>query len=178
MFGVTFRRTTRNNDNSRMTDKEYNQCVEDYSDSLYRFLLKNMKDRMEAENIVQNTFEKLWVRKDDVIMATAKSFMYKVAYNNMIDEFRKNKRVVSMNAVNENRHFHQEHYSGATEVIKMAVNRLPENQKTVIILRDYEGYDYKTIGEITGMSEAQVKINIFRARQTLKEYFGKMEQVI
>jgi RNA polymerase sigma-70 factor (ECF subfamily) len=60
----------------------------------------------------------------------------------------------------------------------MAVNRLSKNQKTAITLRDYEGYDYRTIAEITGMSEAQVKINIFRARQTLKEYFGKMEQVI
>ncbi len=161
-----------------MTDKEYNQCVENYSDSLYRFLLKNMKDQMEAENIVQNTFEKLWLRKGDVVMQTAKAFMFRVAYNNMIDVIRKNKRMVSIDAVNENRHFHQEQYSGAREIINLAVNRLSENQKAVITLRDYEGYDYKTIGEITGMSEAQVKINIFRARQTLKEYFGKMEQVI
>ena len=161
-----------------MTNKEYNQCVENYSDSLYRFLLKNMKDPMEAENIVQNTFEKLWLRKGDVVMQTAKAFMFRVAYNNMIDVIRKNKRMVSMDAVNENRHFHQEQYSGAREIINLAVNRLSENQKAVITLRDYEGYDYKTIGEITGMSEAQVKVNIFRARQTLKEYFGKMEQVI
>jgi len=152
--------------------------VENYSDSLYRFLLKNMKDPMEAENIVQNTFEKLWLRKGDVVMQTAKAFMFRVAYNNMIDVIRKNKRMVSMDAVNENRHFHQEQYSGAREIINLAVNRLSENQKAVITLRDYEGYDYKTIGEITGMSEAQVKVNIFRARQTLKEYFGKMEQVI
>lgn len=64
------------------------------------------------------------------------------------------------------------------EIVNAAVNRLPENQKTVILLRDYEGYDYKSIGEITGMTEAQVKINIFRARQFLKSYLKDMQLVI
>jgi RNA polymerase sigma-70 factor (ECF subfamily) len=63
-------------------------------------------------------------------------------------------------------------------LVDKLVNKLPENQRTAIILRDYEWYDYKAIGEITGMTEAQVKINIFRARQFLKECIGKLEVLI
>ena len=55
---------------------------------------------------------------------------------------------------------------------------LPENQKSLVLLRDYEGYSYREIGEITGMTEAQVKINIYRGRVALKNYIGKIETVI
>ena len=161
-----------------MTIQEYNSCVKNHADALFRFIFKSMKDKMEAENVVQNTFEKLWVKREDIVFETSKAFIFKVGYNNMIDIIRKQKREVSMDAVKENRHYTTEHYTGAREVLKTAVDKLPENQKTVLLLRDYEGYDYKSIGELTGMTEGQVKINIFRAGQTLKAYIGKMEQVL
>jgi RNA polymerase sigma factor (sigma-70 family) len=161
-----------------MTIQEYNSCVKNHADALFRFIFKSMKDKMEAENVVQNTFEKLWVKREDIVFETSKAFIFKVGYNNMIDIIRKQKREVSMDAVKGNRHYTTEHYTGAREVLKTAVDKLPENQKTVLLLRDYEGYDYKSIGELTGMTEGQVKINIFRARQTLKAYIGKMEQVL
>ena len=55
-----------------MNTREYNDCVKQYSDGIFRFIVKNLRDEFEAENIVQNTFEKLWVRKDKVEMKTAK----------------------------------------------------------------------------------------------------------
>jgi RNA polymerase sigma-70 factor (ECF subfamily) len=64
------------------------------------------------------------------------------------------------------------------EILHEALNRLPEQQKTSVLLRDYEGYSYKEISEITGLSEAQVKINIYRGRVALKNYIGKIESVI
>lgn len=161
-----------------MTIQEYNSCVKNHADALFRFIFKSMKDKMEAENVVQNTFEKLWIKREDIVFETSKAFIFKVGYNNMIDIIRKQKREVSMDAVKENRHYTTEQYTGAREVLKKAVDKLPENQKTAILLRDYEGYDYKSIGDLTGMTEGQVKINIFRARQTLKAYLGKMEQVL
>jgi RNA polymerase sigma-70 factor (ECF subfamily) len=48
----------------------------------------------------------------------------------------------------------------------------------VLLLRDYEGYDYAEIGQITGLNESQVKVYIFRARTFLKNYIGKIEAVI
>jgi RNA polymerase sigma-70 factor (ECF subfamily) len=55
---------------------------------------------------------------------------------------------------------------------------LPEIQKSVILLRDYEGYSYEEIGNIAGLNESQVKVYIYRARLFLKEYIGTMERVI
>jgi RNA polymerase sigma-70 factor (ECF subfamily) len=63
-------------------------------------------------------------------------------------------------------------------VLNEALDRLPEIQKTVVLLRDYEGYNYAEIAEITTLSESQVKVYIFRARQTLKEYIKRLELVV
>ena len=69
-------------------------------------------------------------------------------------------------------------YKGLKELIKKALETLPDIQRTVILLRDYEGYSYEEIGSITGLNESQVKVYIFRARQTLKNYLGSMEGII
>ena len=69
-------------------------------------------------------------------------------------------------------------YSDLNEILHKAVAKLPEVQRTSILLRDYEGYSYKEIGEITGQSEAQVKINIYRGRISLKSFIGKIETIL
>jgi RNA polymerase sigma-70 factor (ECF subfamily) len=69
-------------------------------------------------------------------------------------------------------------YSDLNEILHLDLERLPENQKSLILLRDYEGYSYKEIGDITGLTEAQVKINIYRGRVALRSFIGKIETVI
>jgi len=69
-------------------------------------------------------------------------------------------------------------YNDLKEILKVALEKLPEIQKSVIMLRDYEGYSYQEIGEITQLNESQVKVYIFRARKTLRNYLGKLENVI
>ena len=63
-------------------------------------------------------------------------------------------------------------------MLEKAIENLPEDQRAVVMLRDYEGYSYKEISEITNLSESQVKVYIYRARVFLKNYIGSMEQVI
>jgi RNA polymerase sigma-70 factor (ECF subfamily) len=153
--------------------------VKEYADGVFRFILKNLKDSEEAQNIVQNTFEKVWVRCEDVIFEKAKSYIFTIAYREMIDAIRAKKKFTDMENINEDNYSTAaSNYTGIKALVDKLVNKLPENQRTAIILRDYEGYDYKAIGEITGMTEAQVKINIFRARQFLKECIGKLEVLI
>jgi RNA polymerase sigma factor (sigma-70 family) len=162
-----------------MTPSQYNQCVKEYADGVFRFILKNLKDSEEAQNIVQNTFEKVWVRCEDVIFEKAKSYIFTIAYREMIDAIRAKKKFTDMENINEDNYSTAaSNYTGIKALVDKLVNKLPENQRTAIILRDYEGYDYKAIAEITGMTEAQVKINIFRARQFLKECIGKLEVLI
>jgi RNA polymerase sigma-70 factor (ECF subfamily) len=64
------------------------------------------------------------------------------------------------------------------DVLNGALEQLPTIQKSVIMLRDYEGYSYEEIEEITGLNESQVKVYIYRARVALKEYIGKIENVL
>ena len=65
-----------------------------------------------------------------------------------------------------------------SETLNWALDKLPEIQKTVVLLRDYEGYSYDEIAEIAGISESQVKVYIFRARKTLKSILIEKELVV
>ena len=80
--------------------------------------------------------------------------------------------------MNFNEHSHNHQYSDLKEILNRGLDQLPEIQKTVLLLRDYEGYDYAEIGSITNLNESQVKVYIFRARTFLKNYIGKQEVVI
>lgn len=73
--------------------------------------------------------------------------------------------------------FHEEQYSDLNEFLHKAIKKLPEDQRAVIMLRDYEGYSYSEISEITGLSESQVKVYIYRGRQFLKNFITQMETV-
>ena len=72
-----------------MTDRDYNECVRLHADGLYRFILKNIKNREDARDIVQTAFEKMWRKRETVDTVTSKSFLFTVAYNEMIDQLRK-----------------------------------------------------------------------------------------
>lgn len=161
-----------------MTVIEYNQCVDNYSNGLYRFILKHIRDEDIAKDIVQDTFEKIWRKVNDVESTNAKSYLFTVAHHTLVDYTRRAKKQASYSEVIENKLFHQNHYSDLKEILDIALNKLPEIQKSVILLRDYEGYDYLEIGKITNLTESQVKVYIFRARAFLKNYIGKLEVVI
>jgi RNA polymerase sigma-70 factor (ECF subfamily) len=96
----------------------------------------------------------------------------------MIDGIRKDKRIEDFSQVKPERYSHEEQYSDLQEILHAALDKLPEVQRTVILLRDYEGYSYQEIGEITGLSESQVKVYIYRGRVFLKEYIGSLKAVI
>lgn len=161
-----------------MTVSEFNQCVDEHSDGLYRFILKNMKDEDKARDVVQDAYEKMWKRVDDIEAAKAKSYLFTTAYHCMIDDIRKRKREQPFDIENDDISYHSNYYTGAKEIISSAVQQLPVVQRSVLMLRDYEGYSYKEISQITSLSEAQVKVYIYRARIFLKNYIGSPEKVI
>jgi RNA polymerase sigma factor (sigma-70 family) len=161
-----------------MTVKEYNRSVEEFADSVYRFIRGNLRDEDRANDIVQDSYEKLWRRVAEIDYTVVKSWLFTTAYNHMIDIIRKEKRILTLEPVHEDELIHESQYSDLIEVLGEALSRLPEQQRIPVMLRDYEGYSYKEIGEITGSSEAQVKINIYRGRIALKNFIGKIETVI
>lgn len=161
-----------------MTVKEYNRSVEEYADSVYRFIVGNIKDEERANDIVQDSYEKLWRHVIEIEFIVVKSWLFTTAHNAMIDMLRKEKRMLRLEPSHEREMVYESEYNDLNEILHEALDRLPEQQKIPVMLRDYEGYSYKEIGEITGQSEAQVKINIYRGRVALKSYIGKIETVL
>ena len=161
-----------------MTVEEYNKSVDLYSDGIFRFILKNIKDKDEAKDIVQDTYEKLWIRASDVSFNKVKSYLFSTAYHTMIDKIRKNKRVTSLGDINDNLSTYTDSYNGLSEALDEALKQLSEIQRSVILLRDYEGYAYNEIAEITDLSESQVKVYIYRGRLALKKYIGSIEVLV
>ena len=149
-----------------------------YADNLYRFVLKNLKNDAMSSDIIQDTFEKLWMKLEEVNALKVKSYLFTSAYHTMIDYIRKEKRYIDADPADMYELSGSDQYSDLGEVLERAVQYLPEDQRSVVMLRDYEGYSYREIAEITGLSESQVKVYIYRARVYLKAYIGSMEKVI
>lgn len=157
---------------------DYNTCVDLHADGVYRFILKHIKDKDAAKDIVQDSFEKMWRKLDTIDAAKSKTYLFTTAYHTLVDYTRKGAKQAKFSEMDFNQHSHNKQYSDLKEVLNRGLEQLPEIQKTVIMLRDYEGYDYAEIGEITQLSESQVKVYIFRARTFLKNYIGKVEAII
>ncbi len=162
-----------------MTEKEYNECVNLYSDGVFRFIVKNLRHEEDARDIVQTAFEKLWRHREQVEHAKSKSYLFTVAYNQMIDHLRKSKRVQLKDEFSAEAKIQQSNFnSNAKKILMEALNRLNETQKSLVMLKDYEGYNYEEIGQIMGLTESQVKVYLHRARLALKNYLVSPENVM
>ncbi|MCF6402046.1 RNA polymerase sigma factor [Chitinophaga filiformis] len=161
-----------------MTEKEYNQCVDLYADNLFRFIVKNLDHTEDARDVVQNAFEILWKHCNDVPFEKGKSYLFTVAYHNMIDHVRKVKRITLVDDFKEETKISEQRIHDAKKVLEKALDKLTDVQRSLILLKDYEGYSYEEIGEIMQLNPSQVKVYLHRARLHLKQYLVKMENVI
>ncbi|MEN8928336.1 MAG: RNA polymerase sigma factor [Flavobacteriales bacterium] len=161
-----------------MNVKEYNSSIDLYADNLYRFVVKNMKNSEKAQDVVQDVFEKVWKKRKDIDAEKIKSYLFTAAYHTMLDVLKKEKRITNFESERDFEKSHTEAYSGINEILEAALETLPEIQKNVILLRDYEGYSYEEIGEITNLKNSQVKVYIYRARKSLQKYLVSIETVL
>ncbi|MEI2747669.1 MAG: RNA polymerase sigma factor [Ferruginibacter sp.] len=161
-----------------MTEREYNECVNLYADNVYRFILKNLRHEEDARDVVQGAFEKMWVNRAQVDNERSKSYLFTVAYHQMIDHIRKNKRISLKEEFAEQERGVSTVQGNTRRILEEALSRLSETQRSLVMLKDYEGYSYAEIGEITGLNESQVKVYLHRARLQLREYIVKPENVI
>jgi RNA polymerase sigma factor (sigma-70 family) len=158
--------------------KEYNICVKNFSDAVFRFILKNLRHEADAEDLVQTAFERLWSNHREVSFDSAKSYLFTTAYRAMIDLIRKNKRVEYNEILPERQVRNDGENYELKEMLEKGLATLSEIQRSVIMLRDYEGYDYKEIGEIVGLNESQVKVYIFRARQKMQSFIKALQEQV
>ncbi|MFC4262802.1 RNA polymerase sigma factor [Ferruginibacter yonginensis] len=161
-----------------MTEHQYNDCVKLYADNVYRFILKNLRNEDDARDVVQNAFEKMWINRAQVENDKCKSFLFTVAYNSMIDHIRKNKRIQLKDDFSETALGNSHMQQNTKRILNEALNQLTELQRSLVMLKDYEGYNYAEIGEITNLNESQVKVYLHRARLQLRNYIVKPENVL
>lgn len=160
-----------------MDAKEYNIAVDTYSDNVYRFVLKHLRDEMSAKDIVQDTFMKVWLKHEEIQADKVKSYLFTTAYHCLVDWVKREKRNGDIEKAELTLASAPGLEFDVSAILEEALNKLPEIQKTVVLLRDYEGYNYAEIADITGLSESQVKVYIFRARQALKGHLKSRELV-
>jgi RNA polymerase sigma factor (sigma-70 family) len=161
-----------------MTEREYNECVTRYADNVYRFILKNLRHEEDARDVVQGAFEKLWRNRQEVDTEKSKSYLFTIAYHQMIDHIRKTKRVSLRESFAETTGITERPANNLKKVLEEALDTLNETQRSLVLLKDYEGYSYQEIGVITGLNESQVKVYLHRARLQLKNYLVSLENVL
>ncbi|BAU17990.1 putative RNA polymerase ECF family sigma factor [Prevotella intermedia] len=150
---------------------------------LFRLALRITLSREEAEDIVQDTMIKVWDKRYEWSnIDSIEAYSLRICRNLSLDRLKKRD--------NQNDSFEEEqldtvHTSTPQDrlidqdrlrVVKEIVDSLPEKQRSCMQLRDFEGKQYKEIADILGITEEQVKVNIFRARQVVKQRFQKIEQ--
>lgn len=152
--------------------------MDEHADGVYRFILKNIRMQHKAQDIVQESFLKLWEKRKEVLAEKAKSYLFTTAYHFMIDQIRRDKKIKYQEEYIQKPCSEILPHHDLQSVLHEALAQLSEVQRSVVLLRDYEGYSYDEIGEICHLTAAQVKVYIYRARLKMKKYIGKPEMVI
>lgn len=161
---------------------------------LFRLALRITQNRADAEDVVQDTMLKIWKRRDEwPQIDNIEAFCLTMCRNQALDKLRlMDNRWQSTDEGWQSTASPSASVSPSTpvststpETIAIAKNRLqsvrslidalPEKQRSCIQLRDIEGKSYRDIATILDITEQQVKVNIFRARQTIKEKFMKIK---
>lgn len=163
-----------------MTRKQFNECVHLYGDRVFGFALKNLGDEADARDIVQEAFEKMWRKHERVEFEKSRSYLFTTAYHCIIDHVRKVKRM-DFEAPEEKGSMREEEQQDNRQWIEEGLRRLGDQERSLIMLRDYEGYSYEELTELTGLSLSQVKVYLFRARKKFRDWMidlNKVNQVI
>lgn len=157
---------------------EYNQAVDRFADGIYRFAVKHLRDTEQAKDVVQESFARLWQRLEEVDGGKARSYLFTTAHHLMVDTVRGGARSRPLEPRHERLAAGARPPHDLKEVLDAALATLPPVQRSVVLLRDLEGYSYEEIAEATGLNLAQVKVYIYRGRTALKEFIGSLENVL
>jgi RNA polymerase sigma-70 factor (ECF subfamily) len=160
-----------------MDVKDYNVCVNQWADALFRFACKCTGHEEDARDVVQGSFEVLWQKRQDVAAEKGKAFLFQVAYRQAVDTYRKKERITYKEELPESGIYTQGN-ADLKKVLERALAQLDEKARALVLLKDYEGYSYEEIAKITDLSDSQVRVYLHRARKVLKEYLVRVENVI
>jgi len=167
-----------------MKQVSFRQDILPLKNQLYRLALRITLNSAEAEDVVQETLIRVWNKRGKWSeIESMEAFCFTICRNLALDSTRQKG--------NDNGSLDDlpmEHAHGGSDplratqlkddvdIVRKIVDSLPEKQRSCMQLRDFEGKPYKEIAAILGISEEQVKVNIFRARQAVRERFAKINE--
>jgi RNA polymerase sigma-70 factor (ECF subfamily) len=162
-----------------MTSRKFNALVDQTADRLYRFALSLVGSEADAQDAVQDAFERLWARRDKVQSSKASSYLFTTVHNACMDHFRKMRRVSDAAIPEIKAPADPAQYApDLNDILHEALDTLPAVQRSVLLLRDYEGYSYADIAQTCQLSLAQVKSYIHRGRRAMQAQLGSIENVV
>ena len=168
-----------------MKEISFQNDVLPLKNKLFRLALRITLNREEAEDVVQDTLIKVWNARDRWLeLDSIEAYSLTIARNLSLDRIKKmenqNDSLEEQNTerLDENTSTPSERMiqKDKLDIVRNIIDELPEKQRSCLQLRDIEGKSYKEIADILGITEDQVKVNIFRARQTVKQRFQQFDR--
>lgn len=165
-----------------MQELSFRNDILPLKDKLFRLALRITFDRAEAEDVVQETLIRVWNKRDEwTQFGSIEAYCLTVAKNLAIDRSeKKDAQTVELTSEMEQASEASSPYEKLVDkermmLIHRLMNELPEKQRQIMQLRDIEGKSYKEIAVLLNLTEEQVKVNLFRARQKVKQKFIDIE---
>jgi RNA polymerase sigma factor (sigma-70 family) len=162
-----------------ISESEYNDAVKNYARNIFRFVFKNLRDQEASDDLVQDCYLKLWQNRQGVDSSKIKSWLFSVAHNGMINYAKAEARKITLECAEVRG------ISTGTlpefdlkEIVEKSLLELAPLQRSIILLRDFEGYNYKEIAAILQITEPQVKVYLFRGRQRMKNSIKTLSAVL
>ncbi|MBQ5594410.1 MAG: RNA polymerase sigma factor [Alistipes sp.] len=161
------------------SETQYIEFVSELRNTLYRLALSITSNSAEAEDIVQDVFERIWRARDKVLnSAFPRAYACRIAHNLAIDRQRTSARrqVFDLNekVSGSNDGYNSADLTDMASLTRRIISSLPDKQRLTIHLRDVEGYDIEEIAEVLGMDEANVRMNLSRARKSVRDELTKL----
>jgi len=153
----------------------YNNAVKDYDNRICRFADKLLMDTNVAKDITQETYTRLWENRASVDFLKVKAWLFTTAYRLCMDHLKRSKRYAKEEHIPET--WLEQNQPDLQKIVSDSLALLPELQRSIVLLKDYEGYSYEEIGQMLDLNESQVKVYLFRARKRVKDYIGDLKLV-
>lgn len=147
----------------------YTNIVRENQSGLMRYALNFLGSVDDARDVVQDVFEKLWIHAERIEVEKAKGWLYTCAHNTMLNFIKRRNRLSYVQSIQLDAGSSVDRFSfESNEIIEKTVSMLPPLQKSILLLRDLEGYTYEEIGDLLELNPSQVKVYLFRARLKVK----------
>jgi RNA polymerase sigma-70 factor (ECF subfamily) len=166
-----------------MIARDFKTNILPVSKKLLRFATHFLKDEDEAKDVVQDVFLKLWQKRDELEnVENIEAFAMRMTRNRCLDVIRANK-TISISAETDRKLKgesvdvqEQFEFTESANQIKKLIEKLPDLQRTVMLMRDIEQLSYEEIAETTDLQLNAIRVNLSRARKKVRDEFLKINQ--